>query len=127
MRVSIEHNEKKAGIIFQKTLIEVVVKVDFSAEEQAVIRSRKLKDYIVIERVWDAKIRDYAAKHPDHYDAIKPPHLWIGDLVKGADKYLCANPMEAKQYEARLTEGLKTLKAFLQGNEGKAESKNFEL
>jgi len=59
---------------------------------------------------------------PDHAAKSK-----IGSLVKGPDRYVLDTPADAKGYEARLTEALKTLKGFLQANESKAESKSFEL
>jgi len=127
MRVSIDHRDISHGLIFKKTLAEVICSVQFSAEELSVINGRKLKDYIVLERGWDATMQEKAAKHPEHYDRITPPNLKIGSLVKGPDRYVLDTPADAKGYEARLTEALKTLKGFLQANESKAESKSFEL
>lgn len=127
MRVSINHNDKATGFIFKSNKFEVVVSVQFSEEELAVINGRKLKEYIVLERGWDATMRDKANKHPEYYDTLPPPNLTIGKLVKGPDGYVCDTPVDAKIYEEKVTNGLKSLKAFLQGNQTKAESKTFEL
>jgi hypothetical protein len=129
MRVSIDHKEKTMGLVFKKTKHAVVVTIQFTEQEQAIIRQRKLNDYVIIKREWDATMKEKAEAHPEHYNHpdMKPPHLFIKDLVKGPDTYVLDTPIEAKQYEARLVEGLKTLKSFIEGNQTVAESKTFEL
>jgi hypothetical protein len=127
MRVSIDHNEKSVGLLFRSTKHEVVTSIQFTAEELAVINGRKLKEYVVLERGWDATMKDNAAKHPEYYDTVPQPNLTIGKLVKGPDHYVFDTPIESKRYEGQLTEALKQLKGFLVGNETRAESKSFEL
>lgn len=127
MRVSINHNEKSVGLVFKSTKHEVVTGVQFTAEELAIINGRKLKEFVVLSRGWDATMKEKAAKHPEYYDTLTPPNLTIGKLVKGPDSYVFDTPIEAKRYEGELTEALKELKGFLVGNQTKAESKTFEL
>ena len=127
MRVSIDHKDKKTGLVFKSNKYEVVVSVQFSDEELAIINSRKLKEYVVLERGWDATMKETAAKHPDYYDLLPPPNLIIGKLVKGPDSYVFDTPIEAKGYEEKVTEALKRLKSFIMGNAEKAENKSFEL
>lgn len=55
-------------------------------------------------------------------------NLRISKLVSGADSYTVATPMEAKQYEAELTQQLKLLKQYIEENADVGEkSTTFEL
>ena len=126
MRVTINHEQKTTGLVFKKTKHAVVHSIQFSEEELATIKTRKLKSTVVMERKWDATMREKAAAHPEYYDTVPPPNLTVGDLLKG-DTYVCDTPVEAKRYEAQLIECLKTVKPFIEGNQSSAQSKSFEL
>ena len=127
MRVSIEHSDKAVGLLRMVNQIQVTTTVQFSEEELAVIRDRRLKDYIVAERVPDSRTAskfdaEYAASIADGW------HLRVKDLMKGKpDSFLFDTPVDAKIYEERLKEALKALKSFIEGNAATAEATTFEL
>jgi hypothetical protein len=73
MRVTINHEQRNSGLILKKTRIAVVLSVQFSEEELATIKTRKLKNTVVLERKWDATMREKAAAHPEYYDTVPPP------------------------------------------------------
>ena len=125
MRVSIEHKDKVAGLFRNIHQVDVVTSVQFTEEELAVIKSRKLKDYIVLERMPDSRmVEKLGADLPNYLDGFK---LRIKDLMKGPDAFTCDTPIDAKAYEHSLTEALKELKAFIAGNAETATAKTFEL
>jgi hypothetical protein len=127
MRVSIKHTDKSSGLIFKTHQVEVAVTVVFSDEELAIIKSRKLKDYVVLQREPDRLRRERLgetamAHNPRMFD------LYVRDLVAGRpEQFFCDTPVDAKVYEQNLTEALKTLKSFLQGNAETAGAKVFEI
>lgn len=127
MRVSIEHINKSSGLIFKKHYIEVAVTVVFSDEEQAVIRSRKLKEYVVLKREPDMlTVERLGAK--DAAQFAETYHLRIKHLASGKpDKYPFETPIDAKNYEADLTAALKMLKEFIGANSETAGAKSFEI
>ena len=127
MRVSIEHNSKSKGLIFKKRYIEVATTVVFSEEEQAIIRSRKLKEFVVLKREPDMlTVERLGARDAAMF--VETYHLRIKDLASGKpDNYPFETPIEAKRYEAELTAALKTLKEFIGSNADTAKAKTFEL
>ena len=127
MRVSIQHNQKSTGFIFTKPYIEVVTSVTFSEEEKAIIRSKKLQKFVVLDREHDFIVRKRFENDPKYLASIRRADLTIAELVTGPDAYRCETPMHAKQYEAEVTAALKTLKDFITGNTEVAQSKSFEL
>lgn len=127
MRVSIEHSEESMGLLFKKPLYAVTATIQFSEEELAIIKTRRLKDFVVLERDWQATLQKKVEAHPEYWATLAPPHLKVSDLVKGRDTYTFFTPIEAKSYENKLTDGLKQLKQFIAGNAATAESKTFEL
>ena len=127
MRVSINHTDKSSGLIFKTHQVEVSVAVTFSDEEQAIIKSRKLKDYVVLERQPD-KLRRERIGAEAMRDNPGMFNLHVRDLVSGrADPFFCDTPIDAKIYEQQLTEALKKLKDFIAGNAETGTSKVFEL
>ncbi len=127
MRVSIDHREITTGLLRRTTQYEVVTKVDFSDEELAVIRHRRLEDTIVLERVPD---RIHASKFTQQElaDLADQWHLKIKSLMKRSpDVHTLDTPIEAKQYEQDLTGALRNLKAYIEGNATLAGAKTFEL
>lgn len=141
MKVSIEHQEKSAGVLRRKTLHGVKVHVQFSQEELAVIESRNLKYTTIMDRGYSADV--------SHRKAVKQESrslgrmvvnaavngkdanwtdLTINKLMKGPDLFFLETPLEAKAYEDQLKNGLVTLKDYIVGNEGVEEkTSSFEL
>lgn len=118
MRVSITHGEKKTGLIMKKTFYTVLVQVEFSQEELAVIKQRKLEKTIVMERPWPAHMGEMSGNY----------NLSIGSLVSNlTTETNFTTPVEAKQYEAELTNKLRALKEFLTDNTSTGTSTSFEL
>ena len=55
-------------------------------------------------------------------------NLTVTKLMKGEDVFFVGRPMEAKEYEAELREGLVRLKGWIEGNaEVEEETATFEL
>ena len=124
MRVNIEHEEIRKGMLKKKTYHAVKLTVEFSEEEQQIIKQRDLTRTIVMKR--DVPVDRNARSFEGHEDVF---NLTIYNLLnEKTESYALATPAAAKQYEADLTEALKNLKAYLQENVGVEEkSKTFEL
>lgn len=126
VRVSIRTEEflVRDGWFRRSTRYRVLVDIQFSQEELAIIRHRRLEDVVVMER-----------PHPftSTPELINQyPHLFnltIGDLIaQHPSAYALETPLEAKGYEYRLTECLAELKEFLDRNAGiDPRRKVFEL
>ena len=108
MRVKIEHREVQEGMIFRATFHEVHLTVDFTHEEAQIIRQRGLTEELIVER-WPAGAKE--TDDPEWY-ALKVGHL----LTRRPDRFRCANPSEAKRYEAQLLEALQYIKLWLAEN-----------
>ena len=118
MRVDIEHVEKKVGLIRRETLYGVKLHITFSEEELYIIKQNGLEGTIVLERPpsVDLRIRDN--------DVEEDFYLYLGQLLRGPDTYWRATPLDAKAYEAKLTEEiLPMLKGFITENAGIDEKK----
>ena len=127
MKVSIEHKDKASGLLFKTHQVAVSVAVVFSEEELAVIRSRRLRDYVVLERQPD-KLRRERIGAEAMRDNPGMFNLYVRDLVSGrADEFFCDTPIDAKIYEQNLKVGLKTLKDFITGNAETGSATTFEL
>ena len=128
MRVSFEHNAKSSGIISKFHYVDVITTVQFSDEEMAIINSRKLKGFTVLDRGPDAVVRNrFERKHPDYLARLSNFELTVKKLMKGPDTYSCETPAHAKSYEQEVTDALKKLKDFILGSADTAESKTFEI
>lgn len=129
MRVSFEHKEITKGLFKKKVYIEVRTTVQFSDEELAIIKNRKLEDFIVLER--DPDLIDPRGKDKESLDlCIREGvfNLTIGKLMKGkSDGYHTSSPVHAQSYEDKLTAKLKELKDFIVGCAVKPESKTIEF
>jgi hypothetical protein len=123
MRVTINHKEKKWSFRNTSRGHAVLCKVDFSEEEKQIIKERKLKDFIIMNRPLQAGVK------PDPSLGIvdSPLHVWQL-LEKDPNMYVVATPSQAKQYEYDLKEALKNFKQFIEDNAevGDAET-TFEL
>jgi hypothetical protein len=112
MRVSIAHNTERRGFVLKKTYHVVELEVHFTHEERQVIRQRKLEKTVLLER------RPANAKVDDRDDKFM---LLVGHLGKGPDRFLTANPGEAKAYQAQLLMALEQLKDWVTLNADEAE------
>jgi len=141
MKVTINHVQKKTGMIRKTTHHGVAVNVSFNTEELAVIRERQLEKDIVMERGYPSDMSDNAIdKHANQglgkklltaavsgRDALHF-HLTVNKLMSGEDVYFVSTPMEAKGYEEELKEGLVKLKNWIVGNaEVEQTTASFEL
>lgn len=141
MKVTINHVQKTAGLIRKHTFHGVSVRIEFNAEELAVIKERKLGGDIVLERGYPADMSEMAAqKHANRglgrkllTAAVSGADannfdLTVNKLMRGEDVYFLGTPMEAKEYEEQLKNGLVTLKNWIVGNaEVEKETSSFEL
>ena len=141
MKVTINHVQKKTGMIRKITHHGVAVRVEFNAEERAVIRERRLQNDIVLERSYPSDMSDGAIETHENRglgrrvltaavsgtDALHF-NLTISKLLKGEDVYFLNTPAEAKGYEMELREKLVQLKDWIMGNaEVETETATFEL
>lgn len=141
MKVTINHVQKTTGMIRKTTHHGVAVNVQFNAEELAVIRERRLERDIVVERGYSSDVSDGAAQRNENRglggkllkaavsgaDSMST-NLTVTKLMKGEDVYFHTTPVEAKEYEAHLKEGLVNLKGWIEGNAAvETETATFEL
>ena len=110
MKVTITHAETSGGMIRKIPYLEVSVLVQFSREEQNIIQKYGLEEVTVLERDPPANLRKVAADSLDIY------HMKIQNLARGADTYICATPLLAKNYDADLRQALAKLKGYLDLN-----------
>ena len=127
MRVSIQHNQKSSGWIFKQPYIEVATSVAFSEEELAIIRSKKLQKFVLLERGPDFIVCKRFENDQAYLNSLSGFEMSVAKLMKGTDTFNCETAVHAKNYEAQVTEALKTLKEFIVGNAQVAQSKSFEL
>ena len=142
MKVTINHVQKKSGMIRKTTHHGVSVKVEFNTEETAVIQERKLEKDIVVERGYPSDMSDKAQLANTKIKGLGKKlltaavsgtdalhfHLTIGKLMKGEDVYFLSTPLEAKAYEDELKEKLVQLKEYIMGNAVvETETSSFEL
>lgn len=108
MRVKVQHHEVRTGFPFKRVFHEVHLTADFSHEEKQIVSQRGLGDHVLLER-WpaDAKVDD----ERDWY-ALRVRHLF----ERRPDRHRCANPSDAKRYEAELLAVLQQMKLWLEDN-----------
>lgn len=108
MRVSISHHTIRKGFIFKKSYQEVHLSVAFSHEEKQIMQTRGLlKTKLVDRRPADARVDARDEKF----------ELRVEDLLDGQiDRFICANPSEAKIYEEELLAVLHQMKRWLEDN-----------
>lgn len=141
MKVTINHVQKTTGMIRKTTHHGVAVRVEFSAQELAVIQERQLERDIVLERGYPSDMSDAAIEKEESRglgrallkaavsgrDALHH-HLTVNKLLHGEDVYFLSTPMEAKAYEQELKEKLVMLKNWITGNaEVETATESFEL
>ena len=120
MRVSIEHKEVQKGMLKKTTYYDVHLAVEFTEEEQAIIKRNKVEGAVVLERQPPA-----GAKVTEGVEDVF--HLNVRKLLKGEDVHRLASPSEASQYDAELKDALANLKVFIEENATGPESSTFEL
>ena len=108
MRVSIDHQTTRKGLILKSTYHEVSLQVAFTHEEKQIIRQRKLESTKLLDRrPADAKVDARDEKF----------ELRIEDLMDGKiDRFLCATPSQSTIYEETLLDALARLKLWLDDN-----------
>ena len=127
MRVSIEHREKYAGLFRNIPQVEVLTAVQFSEVELEIIESRRLEDYIVLERAPDSHTMKKFG--PGEYEACADLYyLRVKDLMRGKpDRFTFDTPVEAKLYEQALSDTLREMKAFLEAAASPSGAHVFEI
>lgn len=111
MRVSIEHQTVRQGMLFRRTYHAVDLTVHFTHEETQIIRQRRLEKSVLLER------RPATAKVDDRDDKFT---LLVGHLGGTKDRFLTANPSAAKRYQDELLVALELLKDWLTDNADEA-------
>ncbi|MCE8540136.1 hypothetical protein KBY27_21955 [Ruegeria pomeroyi] len=108
MRVSISHHTIRKGLLLKSTYHEVHLSVAFTHEEKQIIRQRNLSKIKLLDR------RPANARVDDRDEKFE---LKVGDLMNGRiDRFLCANPSQAKIYEDNLLDVLAQMKLWLDDN-----------
>jgi hypothetical protein len=108
MRVTIAHAAKTQGLMKKITFYEVSLSVQFSPQERAVINALDLGLVNVLDRDPPASLR--GSENSSDWN------LRIRGLIDRTDAYLCATPLEAKNYDSELRDALPKLKAYLDAN-----------
>lgn len=123
MKIDIEHEEVRKGLVFKKTYHMVKCRVQYSEEERAIIDKADIEDVIVMERPPSAELDPRPDDDPAWY------FLRIGHFIKGGwNEYCTLSPSDAKIYEQELIGSLKELKEYIQQNAGIEETTtSFEL
>ncbi|MCA0869281.1 hypothetical protein LCL97_00445 [Seohaeicola saemankumensis] len=122
MRVKIDHSEKKIGLLRRRKFYCVTIEVDFSEEERQIIRERRLKRDVVLERKPSAELAVYENDPPEKF------WLLISDLLKGPDTWMANSVLDAKQYADEVENLMPTLKGYIVGNtEIEQKSKTLEF
>ncbi len=94
MRLHIDKETVREGLIFKTTFYAVTVTVEFTEEEKVVIRANKLEDTALVTRPPSADCRPSRDYDPHPYN------LLIEYLLSPrGDRYLCINGQDADEYE----------------------------
>jgi hypothetical protein len=141
MKVTINHLQKSTGMIRKTTHHGVSVKVEFNAEELAIIRERHLEPDIIMERGYSSDLSPSQIDKMESrsvgktllkaavsgFDSMST-NLTVAKLMKGEDVFYLSRPVEAKEYEEAVKAGLVQLKGWIEGNaEVEKETATFEL
>ena len=108
MRVEIDHETIRKGLLLKTTYYAVHLSVHFSHEEKQIIQQRGLlKTKLLDRRPADARADDRDEKF----------ELRVEGLLNGkTDTFLCATPSQSKIYEERLLSVLGQMKLWLSDN-----------
>lgn len=125
MRVKIEHEQVKDGLIFKTVFSVVRTTVTFTETERHIIKESNLADEFILERVPCAiKINRggvYAADEKGDY------WLRVKHLLHSADVWATSSIHFAKAYEAQLTDALHGLKQVIDNSADPSDTTIFEL
>ncbi len=108
MRVSILHETVRKGLILKTTYHEVQLKVAFTHEEKQIIRQRNL----LHTKLMDRRPANSKVDDRDETFELRVEHLMDEQL----DRFICANPSQAKVYEESLLDALAQMKLWLDDN-----------
>ena len=124
MRVSMTHTEKTEGIFKKTPFFQVVLNVVFSAEERAIIKMNNLDDLVIINREpshW------FTSKYDAEALALICPLRVSNLLHKNGDLWNVDTQLAVKAYQAQVTDALRALKDYLDGNAEAPQGTTFEL
>ena len=127
MRAYIQHEERTAGLLRSIRQVDVVVHVEFSDEERVIIERRGLEEFVILERTPDTRLLDkLRSEEINGWDHSF--HLRVRDLLGATpDRFTFDTPSDAKAYQARLTDALRSLKAFILANTTLGEATTLEI
>lgn len=117
MKIDIEHEEGKTGLVFKTQIYKIHTTVIFSEEEKYTIKKEKLLDQVVLERP-----PNFGKKKYGNID-----WLYVRDLLKGKDTFITDTITRAKEYEHELIKALGGLKNMITNGADMAQTKSFEL
>ena len=115
MRVTIEHKERKEGLLRRRTIYEVHLTVEFSPEEQAVLNRTDIGELLILKRALPLLVRGKLDPDDDR-KLIRKFDLTPNSLMRGTDRYDFESPGEAKHYDQQLREQLIKLKQLIDAN-----------
>jgi hypothetical protein len=122
MRLTIEHTEKKKGFLKKTTEYRVSAIIEWTEEERAIVKERQLGKFVV----WHEETDDEVIGNFDvNIDVLLPDKKKssTNESGRGFD-----NPIQAQEWEAKVTQGIKDMKEFIYSNAEKLEgSKTIDL
>jgi hypothetical protein len=124
MRVTIEQTAWETGLLFKRISgYWVKVQCELSAEERAIVDTRKLWDFVVIKKknpFWEHASERGKEIRDEWYQYT------IADFAKGT-KSLFETPSQAKDFAEALREDFQKLKNFIFANAALGTTQTFEL
>ena len=108
MRVSIEHETVRKGLMLKTTFHEVRLRVAFTHEEKQIIRQRNL----LRTKLMDRRPANAKVDARDEKFELRVEHL----MDEKPDHFLTATPGQSKIYEEQLLNALAELKLWLGDN-----------
>ena len=137
MRVSIKYDERAAGIIFHRTDIYQIWTIEFSDEEKAIVRQRRLGN-VTIHNMWiyPVLISPIIKQEPlfSKLPLIGPvfvrakPNVTVSDLLAyRVFIYKWSTATEAKEFEQEICDNLEALKDMIVHNKDVGRDTVFEL
>lgn len=122
MRVKVEHYEAAQHGIFRSSYFyEVRLEVQFSEEEKAIIKERRLENILLIDRDAPPTVNPKRVKHPHQF------YLTVGDLLKGPDIFHFLFFHEAQNYQERIRLELANLKMHMEEAAEGLQDEEYEL
>lgn len=116
LKIDIETGTKTTGLFSKKTFYTVILKIQLSEEEKAIIKSRQLEEHVIMEMPQPASI-----------EMARTWTITFENLLAGEYYYDTNTPAEAKVYQDKLIKSLKSAKEYLLNNETDAENISLEI